>query len=98
MLLRFLVGLWVSVLLGAAGAPWQTPGACLTPTGTLCRTLQYQASGWVNRSWGVHAIERFKTIETEALRSDGATAVRISRQSFRSYVVRSERDDRARMV
>ena len=87
-----------SILMGAAEPPWRTPGACVTPTGTLCRTLEYESSGWANRSWGFHAIERYRDRLTEAVRSDGTAMLLISHRSFRLYVVPSESYDRARII
>lgn len=84
---------------GRDGPPvWRTPGACLTRTGTLCRTLVYETSGWANRSWGFHNIERYNIRETEAVRGDGTAMIRISRQDFRFYFVSAGSYDRTRIV
>jgi hypothetical protein len=85
-------------MLNAAEPPWKKPGACLTPTGTLCRTLVYETSGWTNRSWGFHAIERYRQRETEAIGSDGNAMIRVSCQGFKYYVVPSGNYDRTRII
>jgi hypothetical protein len=82
----------------ATEPPWQTAGVCLTPSGTLCRTLQYDTSGWVNQSWGVHAILRYRVHEIEAVARDGTAMMRTSKQSFRFYLLPGENYDRARIV
>lgn len=95
---RVLVVVSAYVLLGAAQPSWRAPGACLTPTGTSCRTLEYESSGWTNRGWGFFAIERYSDRETEAVGSDGATMLRIFHRSFRFFVVPSVSYDRTRIV
>ena len=82
----------------AAERPWRTQGACLTPSGTLCRTLEYEANAWANRSWGFHAIERYQLHEKEAFGSDGSAMIRLSRQDFRFYLLAIERYNRTRIV
>jgi hypothetical protein len=82
----------------ATDPPWKTPLACLTPSGTLCRTLEYDASGWVNQSWGIHAVLRYRIHRTEALARDGTALIRESRHSFKFYVIPAEKYDRARVI
>jgi hypothetical protein len=84
--------------LGAAGPSWKTPGACTTPAGTLCRTLVYERTGWENRGWGFHAIERYREQITEAVRRDGTAVLRISHQGFKYFFVPEENYDRMRVV
>lgn len=98
MLNRLSISFVLFGLLAGAEPPWRTPGACLTPTGTLCRTLVYERSGWSNRSWGVHAVERYRDRLTEAVRGDGSAMLRVSHRSFRFYVVPYESYDRVRIV
>lgn len=91
---RFLL-LLVTVLhpLSAAEPSWRTPGSCVTPTGTLCRTLEYDTIGW-----GLFGIERYRLHETEAFGSDGSAMIRVAKQSFRFYFIASQSYDRARIV
>ena len=97
MFLRF--ALIVVLSLTAAAQPsWQEAGACVTPQGSLCRTLVYESSGWANRSWGFHAVERYTERITEAAGSSGATLLRIVHRSFNYYFIPSESYDRTRIV
>ena len=96
-------GLFVGIVLStvtanAAEPPWKTTGACLTPSGTLCRTLEYDMSGWVNQSWGVHGILRYRVHRVEAAAVDGTAMIRESKQSFRFYLIPAEHYDRARII
>jgi hypothetical protein len=84
--------------LSLAQLRWRTPGACLAPTGTLCRTVVYEASGWENRGWGLYAFDRYTGRITEAVRSDGAALLRIARRSFKFYVIPVESYDRTRLI
>ena len=84
--------------MNTAGLAWEAPGACLTPSGAPCRTLVYESSGWVNRSWGIHAVERYRDEYTEAVQRDGTAMLRMSHRSFRFYVFPTGNYDRARIV
>ena len=95
---RYAVLSLATALLNAAEPSWRTPGACTTPTGTLCRALAYESSGWANRSWGFQNIDRYSDKITEAVRSDGAAMLRISHQGFRYYAFPSDSYDRARII
>lgn len=95
---RYPVLVLALALLNAGEPAWRTPGACVTPTGTLCRTLVYESSGWANRSWGFQDIDRYSDQITEAVRSDGAAMLRISHHGFKYYVFPSESYDRARII
>jgi hypothetical protein len=75
------------LLAPAASPPWNVPGACLTPQGTLCRTIRWEYTGWENRSWGFHAIERQNGSNTLAYRRDGAALERHTSRSFKNYVI-----------
>ncbi len=79
--------LFTTLLISAAAQPKIVSSACVTPQGTLCRTVRWEGSGWENRSWGFHAIERWRGNTTLAYRRDGAWFERNARQSFRNYVV-----------
>src|ERR1700690_2914755 len=79
-------------LLGGAEPPWRTPGACLTPTGSLCRTLVYEVSG--SRNWLDHYDDRL----TEAVGRDGSAMLRLSHRSFKLYFMPDENYDRVRIV
>lgn len=98
MLNRLFVVVATAGLVSAAEPRWRTPGACITPAGTLCRTLVYESSGWANRGWGFHAIEWFHERSTTAVRSDGATVLRIAHQGFKYWLIGSEHYDRSRIV
>jgi hypothetical protein len=99
MLNRSVIVLAATAALLNAGEPsWKTQGACVTPTGSLCRTLVYETSGWENRGWGFYAIERYRDRITEAVRSDGAAMLRTSHESFRYFLFPAESYDRTRIV
>ena len=98
MLLRSLLVLSSIAPLCIAQLSWKTPGVCISPTGTLCRTLVYEESGWANRSWGFHAVDRYTDRITEAVRSDGAALLRIAHRSFKFYLISSESFDRSRVI
>lgn len=98
MLHRSLLVITAASFLGAAEPRWRPPGACIAPTGTPCRTLVYEISGWTNRAWGLFAIERYHERVTEALRRDGAALLRISHQSHQFYFIPDEQYDRTRLV
>jgi hypothetical protein len=85
-------------LLRGAEPRWLAPGTCITPTRTLCRTFIYESSGWANRSWGFHAIDRYQDRLTEAVRSDGTAMLRVSHRSFKFLVVPSVSYDRTRVI
>ena len=80
-------------LLIAAEPSWRKPGSCVTPTGTLCRTLEYETTGS-----DLYRIERYQLHETEAFGSDGSAMVRVAKQNFRLYFIASQSYDRARIV
>ena len=87
-----------STITGATEPPWKTTGACLTPGGTLCRTLEYDTTGWVNQGWGIHDVLRFRIHRIEAIADDGTAMIRESRQSYKYYVMPAEIYDRARII
>ena len=94
---------WVAITavlaLNAAAQPsWKRPGACMTPQGTLCRTLVYESSGWANSGWGFHNIDRYEDRMIEAVRSDGSALLRITHRRYKHYLIASERYDRTRVV
>jgi hypothetical protein len=96
-------GLHIGIMLATVAAnatepPWKITGACLTPSGTLCRTLEFDVSGWVNQSWGVQGILRYRIHRIEAVAGDGSAMIRESKQSFRFYLIPAENYDRARIV
>jgi hypothetical protein len=84
--------------MGTAQPSWRRAGVCITPAGTLCRTLVYEHIGWKNRSWGFHAIDRYTDRMVEAVRSDGSALLRISHRSFKFYLIPEENYDRARVI
>src|SRR5207249_1935148 len=55
-------------------------------------------SGWANRSWGFHAIDRYADRTTEAVRSDGAALLRIAHQGFKYHLIPSGSYDRRRLI
>jgi len=91
--------LLISATLVATAQPyWRTSGACITPAGTLCRTLVYERSGLINHSWGIHAIERYRDQVTEAVSSNGTALLREVHRSFKFYFLPFESYDRTRIV
>ena len=66
----------LTTLLSGAELLWKTPGACLTPSGTPCRTLLYESSGWANQGWGFFNVARYRGLETEAVSRDGTAMLR----------------------
>src|SRR5437762_2304947 len=98
MLLRPFLLIAVLSLNVAAQPSWRLAGACVTPDGTLCRTLVYESSGWVNSGWGFHAVDRYADRTTAAVRSDGAALLRIVHRGFKYHVVPSGNYDRTRIV
>jgi len=67
---------------------------CVTPQGTLCRTIRWEQSGWENLSWGFHAIWRWSGSTVMACREDGAIMERYSQRNYRNYLVLDSRWDR----
>jgi hypothetical protein len=90
---QFLVSVVVPLGLIGADRPAAASDPCLTPQGTLCRTIRWEGSGWENRSWGFHAIERWRGSTTLSYRRDGAWIERNARRTFRNYVVSTARWD-----
>jgi hypothetical protein len=93
----FVVAMGLSLTLGAQQS-WRTPGACLTPNGTPCRTLTFESSGWENRSWGFHAVDRYADRTIAAVRSDGSALLRIAHRGFKYHLIPSGSYDRTRVV
>jgi hypothetical protein len=82
-----LFSLSTALVISPADQPRSASGTCVTPQGTLCRTIRSEGSGWENRSWGFHAVERWHGSTTLSYRRDGAWLERNARQSFKNYVV-----------
>ena len=95
--LRFLAMTMVLVL-NAGAQSSITPGGCVTRSGTLCRTVVYEASGWTNRSWFFHAIDRYHERITAAVRSDGRAMHRVAHDEFQSLVHPAIAYDRSRII
>jgi hypothetical protein len=88
----------ITTLLSSANPPWKTPGVCLTPSSTLCRTLVYESSGWANQGWGFFRINRYRGLETEAVSQDGTAMLRSTGRDYDWYFSPSSVHDRARIV
>jgi|SRR5579872_4284764 len=73
----------------AADPPINVANSCLTPQGTLCRTIRWEYTGWENQSWGFHAVKRWTGSQTLSYRRDGSTSERDIQQTFRNYVIPS---------
>lgn len=78
----------------AVGPSLKTDAVCVTPQGTLCRTIRWEASGWANESWGFHAISRWSGSAVMACRADGAIMERYSQRIYRNYFVLDIKYDR----
>jgi len=81
-------GLAAAFANGLIDPPWASTGTCLTPQNTVCRTLEWQGSGWENTSWGFHAVRRWTGSTVLAYRRDGAILERNSRREWRNYFIR----------
>ena len=76
----------------AAEPPWRKAGACLTPKGDPCRTLIYiDYDGW---NWNDRSDNRY----TEAVRSDGASMLRLFHKALNADSIPSQHFDRARLI
>ena len=77
-------GVCAAILAAAADLPWKTVGACLTPQGTLCRTIKWKSTGWANVSWGFHAIRRWSGSAVLAYTGTGSSVERYTQQTYRN--------------
>lgn len=84
--------------ISAAGQSKPAPGACLTPQGTLCRTIRWEASGWENQGWGFFAVERAHGSTTLSYQRDGAVLERNTGGAFKNYVIPTWSVDLAEIV
>jgi hypothetical protein len=73
--------------ISVAGQSRRAAGACLTPQGTLCRTIRWEEGGWENQGWGFFAVERAHGSTTLSYRRDGAVLERNTGGAFKNYVV-----------
>ncbi len=81
---------WLPV--NAVEPPWRKPGACLTPKGDPCRTLIYiDYGGW-------NGNDRSDSRYTEAVRSDGASMLRLFHKALNADSIPSQYFDRARLI
>src|SRR5206468_1992359 len=89
----------LGIMLAASGKglekPWSKAGACVTPGGSLCRSLEFETTGWVNQSWGFHGILRYRIHRIEAVARDGTAMIREARQGFKYLMVTVENYDGA---
>jgi hypothetical protein len=86
------VGLLSLLTVNAAEPPWKKPGACLTPKGDPCRTLVYvDYGGW---NWNDRSDNRY----TEAVRSDGASMLRLFHKALNADSIPSQYFDRTRLI
>lgn len=98
-MLRRLIGVALSLsLLYGVQSKLASSSSCVTPQGTLCRTISWEYSSWENQSWGIHAVARRTGRVTLAFRSDGARFERFTGRSFRNYLIPNEVWDKAKIV
>ena len=88
----FLFGLSSILLAQAANPPWNLPGACMTPQGTVCRTVRWEYATWAAGSWFL-ALQRGNGSHTLAYRRDGASLDWATSRFFRNYLTPVENGD-----
>jgi hypothetical protein len=86
-------GICAALVAEAADPPWKTVGACLTPQGTLCRTLKLKSTGWENVSWGFHAVRRWSGSAVLAYSRNGPIMEQHTQQNYRNWIVRDTQWD-----
>src|SRR5262249_14528507 len=67
-------------------------------SGTLCRTLVYDRSGWTKWGWGFHAVDRYSERQTEAVARDGSSLLHIARGEFKYQIIPSGGYNRSRVI
>src|ERR1035437_6812887 len=95
--LVLMFGILAASVAGGVDPPLNVAGACLTPQGTLCRTIRWEDSGWENVSWGFHALRRWSGGAVLAYRRDGAILERYNQRNLRNYFIADGEWDRAQI-
>ena len=80
-----------------ADLPDSMSAACRTPHGTLCRTIRFESSGWVNGAWGFHAVGRWRGTAVLSYRMDGGILERYSQRNYRNYFFNDGSWDRSQI-